>query len=491
MENSTEIKDALDFLYKNYSDDKVNNNKYIISTEEILIQDNYISKSMKQSAFKNVIYKDSIFENVALTGSTFDKVKFINTKLIGNSFANCNFYNTEILGSSEAFTANNFSQSNFENCLFKSAKLFRSGILNTLFHRCQFTENIFQGSTLEGTQFISCNFNNCDFSNVNLDYTLFSKNIYNNLTFPFYQIAYIIGAADFICESNQNIFAKAGDKKITIIEYLKQIDNLILYYLDKDEFFPTCNLYIVKKDYNKAKEYLIQGILKSLENKNFRMISNFCRLAKYHGIADETIKNKIMQSMDDFIQSNNIPESQLNYYLIYIGNIKALLNEGASNTVTLNYSIKTNTSKNNAEGVKYVNEMLNKFNIELSKLNGIHGYEVSIANHSPFEIVLNIISSIIAFPSAVYAVMEIVTKIKNSYSKKNKEDIIQIDVDTQRKYIDERIERMKNEMLVLNNKFKNKNLKKHIVEVTQSLKTDLEELYTKDVMIFKIRKKED
>ena len=39
--------------------------------------------------------------------------------------------------------------------------------------------------------------------------------------------------------------------------------------------------------------------------------------------------------------------------------------------------------------------------------------------------------------------------------------------------------------------FSDKELDEHIVEVTQSLKTDLEELYSKDIMIYKIRKKEN
>ena len=68
---------------------------------------------------------------------------------------------------------------------------------------------------------------------------------------------------------------------------------------------------------------------------------------------------------------------------------------------------------------------------------------------------------------------------------------MEIDADIQRKYVDERIERMKRDIIQLRKIYSDKELDEHIVEVTQSLKTDLEELYSKDIMIYKIRKKEN
>lgn len=490
MGYSDEFKEALMFLDAHYHDSNVNNNKDIVFSDETVIKECYRFKSMKQSAFKNVVYADSLFENVALTGSSFDNIKYINTKLIGCSFANCNFYNTEINGTRAAFSANNFSQSNFEQCVFRRIKFFRSGILNTVYHRCSFEKIKFRGSILEGSQFVGCNFKNCDFANVNVDYTLFSKNDYDHIVFPFYQIAYVIGAADILRDEAQKVFVKAGEKTVSSKEYLNQIQNLILYYLDKREFFPACNLCITQNNYIKAKEYLLNGIVRALENKNFRMISNFCRLAKYHGIADENIKQKIIRSLNDFIQSGGIPESQLNYYLIYIGNIKNLLNEGASETVTLNYTIRTDVNKNSKDGVCYVNDIVSKLNVELSKLENIDGFEVSITNHSPYEIAVDVITVLIMIPSAVEAVMNLFTKIKNKFSNKyNKTNAKKFDMDIRKKYVDERIERMKRDMLELRKKYKGRELDDHIIEVTQSLKTDLEELYSKDIMICEIKKR--
>ena len=173
---------------------------------------------------------------------------------------------------------------------------------------------------------------------------------------------------------------------MNIKEAKEEIVRSVEIYLDKNEYFLVCNLCIAQKNYNDARLFLLDGITKALTERNFRMISNFCQLAKYHGIINDKIKRKIAKAMDEFIQADYIPESQLNYYLIYIGKIKTLINEGSGETVTLNYSIRTNTCKKNEDGVNYVNELVNKLNVDLSQLDNVKGFEVSISNHSPFEI---------------------------------------------------------------------------------------------------------
>ena len=141
-----------------------------------------------------------------------------------------------------------------------------------------------------------------------------------------------------------------------------------------------------------------------------------------------------------------------------------------------------------------VNNMVNKLTDELSKLENIKGFEIKVSNHSPYEIALAIIGLILALPSAIEAVMQLIAKTKE-YINQNKSNsskgaFVEIDTDTQKKYVDERIERMKNDLLQLIKKSKKAELKTHIVEVTQSLKTDLEELYSKDIMICKFKRKE-
>ena len=138
--------------------------------------------------------------------------------------------------------------------------------------------------------------------------------------------------------------------------------------------------------------------------------------------------------------------------------------------------------------------MVSRLNIALSALESTQGYEVTITNHSPFEIAIAVITLMASLPSAVESVMNIITDIKNKKTLLKKEKgayYERVDVETEKKYVDERIDRLKAELLLLNKQYSERELDEHIVEITQSLKTDLEELYSKDVMLYRLRKKRD
>lgn len=479
---------AIKYLSENYYDPQVNNNKFMGANEspEMVIKDNYRFISMKQSVFKNIKFDNSIFENVALTGSFFDNVTFNKTDLLGSSFANCDFYHTKIYGENKELSANNFSQSNFEECELKDATIYNTGMLSALFHNCLLEKIIIRGSTIEGTKFLGCHFSECDLSHVNLDYTFFNKSTFSGTTLPFYQIPYIIGFADFINDDTQIVSIRADEKIILPKEYGNQFDNLIYYFLDKGEYFPACNLCIAKRDYDSAKAFLIDGIKKAITTRNFRVISYFCQLGRLHGILDDKIKYKINKAMDEFIRSNDVPESQLNFYLIYIGNIKNILNEGSTDSITLNYTISTRICKNDKDGVKFINDMVNDLNVSISSMEDVEGYQISVSNHSPFEIIVQVIGFIGSVAAIADSVWKIISSLKN---KKNRKHMVQVDKDTYVKYIDARVDQLKETLLRLNEQYSKKALSAHIKSVTQSLKTDLEELYSKDVMIFKVESK--
>ena len=486
MQADGKAAEALKFLGEKYADARVNNNISIVGNirESVVISENYVRIGMKQSYFKNIRYEESFFTNVALTGSKFDSVEFSKCNFNGSSLANCNFYNVGITGNGSPYNANNLSLSDFENCRLKLVEFTQTGVLSALFHNCKLTEVTFRGSTLEETQFISCEMKNCDFGHVNLDYTLFSNNNYIDVVFPFYQTAYIIGAADFLNDPKQFVKFVVGDREINKKEYLSQVDNLIYFYLDKNEYFPVCNIYLVKKDFVSAKQYLLEGITRYLLLKDLRMISNLCRLAKYHGIIDESVKSKIFEEIDKFIQSDEVPDTQLNFYLIYIERLKALLNSGAHNSLTVKYTINTDVDKSDKNGLKYVNRLVKTLNKNLAGTEGVNGFNVSLASFSPCILSVDVVLSAIRYaPLVIASVIRIVSTVKKIIRMRKAKEI---DNDLSTKYLDERIERARYELLNIVQKCKSRTLNKHITDITQSLKTDLEEFYTKDVMLFKL-----
>lgn len=487
-EENVKIAQALEYLSTHYPEPRLNSNKYVGSTAskpEVISGISYVRTGMKQSKFSHVIYDSCSFENVALTGSDFRSVTFRNTLFTGNSFACCDFYNAEIDGNRcGPFVANNFSLSNFEHCRFSNIRLVNSGMLSSLFHNCTFDGMTIQSSTLEGTSFINCHMASCDISSVNIEYSHFSRTVLEDVLFPFYQFPYVIGAADYMTAAESGISLRAGDKTLSMAEYREQISRLILYFEDKRQYFPMCNLCIAQNYKQGAKRYLLDGISTALEHCDFRLIRYFCQLALHHNILDEFTRQRILQSMDDFLQSEDIPEAQLNSYMTYVGNIRTLLQSGGARSIALHYNIKTNVSRDDPSGVQYVNDLLTELNQSLSQSELKTGFQVSVANYSPYEIAVTILSAVGSAASIASLIWMTIDAVREHHVKKR---MLPVDVETYRNFVDAKVDCLRSDLLRLQKEYSQRTFSKYIKEVTQQLKTDLEELYSKDILIFKVK----
>lgn len=487
-ERQEKIQQSLEFLAAQYPDPKVNSNKSVggsAGQHEKLYRIDYIRAGMKNSVFQWLIYDNCTFENVALTGSRFRSIIFQGTTLIGNSFAYCDFFDVEFNGNDcKSYEANNFSLCNFESSRFSNVRLVSSGMLSSLFHNCVFSNTVFRSSTLEGTGFVNCHLAGCDLGSVNVEFSRFSKTVLDAVCFPFYQFPYVIGAADYISASDSTVTLRAGEKTLPISEYRLQLDNLILYFLDKHEYFPICNLYIAKGMVEEAKSALLDGISDALAIHDFRMIQYFCQLALHHDILDEFTRYRIVQDMDRFLQTKEIPESRLNNYMAHVGKIRTLLHSGASNSVSLHFNVKTNVFRDDPEGVQYVNKLFYDINQTLAQADGQNGFQVMAANYCPYEIVIDVLSAVGSAASIASLIWMAIGAVQDRRSQERR---VEVDIDTYRGYVDAKIDCLRADLQRLQGQYSQRRFNKYIDEVTQQLKTDLEELYSKDIMIFKVK----
>jgi len=487
-EQQARINRALDLLNAQYPDPKVNSNKSVGGTAEqpeVIYGITYVRTGMKQSAFQHLTYDTCKFENVALTGSQFRSVSFLNTLLNENSFACCDFYDVAIDGSGcKCFNANNFSLSSFEQCKFSCLQLVSSGMLGSLFHNCSFKNSVFRSSTLEGTNFINSHMVACDFSSVNVEFTCFARTVLEGVRFPFYQFPYVIGAADYISATDEGVTLCAGEKVLPVSEYRQQVDNLILYFLDKNEYFPMCNLYIAKGAVQEAKRTLLDGISTALDHNDFRMVRYFCQLALHHDILDEFTRQRIVQDVDNFLQAKDIPESRLNDYMTHVGSIRTLLRSGSANSVSLHFNIKTHVLRDDPEGVQYVNALFHDLNQALSHTDGQNGFQVMVSNYCPYEIAVTVLSAVGSAAPIASLIWMTIDAVKAHRSHKRH---VEVDIDTYRSYVDAKIDCLRSDLLRLQSQYSQRRFSKYIDEVTQQLKTDLEELYSKDIMIFRVK----
>ena len=488
-EKQIAIANALSALQEQYPDMRVNNNKSIGTTEQQeLDNESYIRQSMKRSTITNIKFTQGKFIKNAFSDSYFQSVQFTHNILKGNGFVCCNFIDTNFEGGEEAYIANNFSQSNFTRCFFENVIISESSLLQILFHSCTFSNVCIQSSTLEGTRFLGGSLKDVNLGQVNIEFVEFMDTSLSNITFPFYQFPYIIGIVDYMAETNANIYLCVNERNISLDEYRNQIDNLILYYESLLEYFPMCNLQIIRGMIGDAKNTLLNGINRALIAMDFRMIHHFCRLAQRHNLLDEVTINRILKAIEGKLTDSNIIPERLNDCIIHAGEIRKILLNERRNGITYNFHIKTNVQKNDNEGVIYINTLCNQLNDALSQNSyGQKGFEIAIANHSPFEIIIDVIcaaGSVATIAQLIWSVVE--------HHKSHKSDVsatiagyAPMDTHLYQNYIDTRIDLCKEQLLNLKDKYSSKKLNRHIEEITQKLKTDINELYDKDIMIFK------
>lgn len=191
-----------------------------------------------------------------------------------------------------------------------------------------------------------------------------------------------------------------------------------------------------------------------------------------------------MQEVNNFLQAKDIPEARLNDYMTHVGNIRALLRSGGSNSVSIQFNIKTHVLRDNPEGIQYINTLVHDLNQTLSQADGQNGFQVMVANYCPYEIIVNILSAVGSVASIVSLIWAAIDAVKKHRPQK---DYVEVDVDTYRNYVDAKIDCLRADLLRLHGQYSQRRFNKYIDEVTQQLKTDLEGLYSKDIRIFKVK----
>lgn len=493
MDNTkSEMQKAIQFLAENYPSQTMNNNKSIGGDErETLSDEKYNKKSMKRSNIYNIDYLNCSFINVAFADSFFHGVRFVNNTLEGNSFVYCNFVDCTFSNDNKELlcSANNFSQSNFTNCTFNGFELVSSGLLQSLFNNCKFEHGCLKSSTMEGSRFLGGSMLKFDLSHMNVEFIELSGTLLKDVSFPFYQFPYVIGMADYILNFNTAITLYADDLKVPMQEYIRCIPNLILFYEDKAEYFPICNLQIASNDQESAQKSLLKGIDSALEKTDFRMVKYYCRLAQRHNLLDEVTAQRILNRIENELTTEHLLPEQLNESITHVGEIREIIKREKKNKIHYNFRIRTNINKEDENGIAYINSLCNNLNTTLSKSPSYHeGFEVAVSNYSPFEIVIDIICAAGAIATIAQLVWNIVEAHKTS--KKDETEIAlegyrQVDSSIYHQLVGTRIDLCKEQLLNIKDKYSERKLNQYITEITQKLKTDIIELYDKDIMIFK------
>lgn len=491
---------SIRYLEDFYPDYLVNNNLEITNYHSPLKKQKIIKQSVKRSSINGVVISNSEIINSAFSGSFFQDTEFNNDHINGNSFV-CSVFKHFKLQSESLFqyASNNFSQSYFEECQFVNSEFINSTWLNSEIIHSEFENCRITSCTLEGTIFRDCMLKDVEMGNANLDYMIIKNSKLMNVVFPFYQFAYIIGIEKYIKEINKEnkIVFKAGNKVVSLDEYKRNIENLMYYYYERNEYFPICNLFYSIGDIRNASKFLLIGISQALDNSDFRLIRHFCKMGKFYSLLDYDTTNKIKSRLDTYLKNKTFSNNELNQTLIKISEINNLLNEKTMGKTFLQIELQTNVDREDSNSQEKIENLISDCRFILQNpIFALDGHTISEINYCPITLSFTILGAIANLATIAGVLQQYFVSIKTIKTTSSRsiaqqicekyKNIHQVDIDTRIKLAKSEIEKSMLEVKYYKGQNSGKKYDSFIENITQKIIGDVQGILDKEMLVFSI-----
>lgn len=384
------IQKSLQNLQQNLSDHDVQNGSVFQVVNGADICHDYTRNSLKRINANDCRFNKSIFKAVAAVGSKFSNVHFQQCDFSASNFQYCNFDNVYFQENSFA-TGANFSHSIFMECHFDSIDIRECTFFDCQFHGCTFLSSNINSITLENSLFSHCTIRDMDLAHLNLEYTQIAETSMQEIILPPYQVAYIIGGPSYLFSTNDSIFVYTDNGKISITQYKKMVEDLLIYYHLQNEFFPMANIMIGFHEYEKAQVYIQEGIREAFDYFDFRMVKHYCKLAISCDYFSHTQLKFIYDLITELSYQKELGAKELHSYFINIGEIRELLLNTSDNKERVEFVIKTDIDK---DDLISVNELYNRISKILKECcSADHIDFVELRHNSPYELLITCIDT--------------------------------------------------------------------------------------------------
>lgn len=412
-----QINNAFINLRNNLPDKDVQNGFIFQIVNGAEITQDYSQKSLKRVHADHCKFNQSIFKAVAAVGSKFSDVHFRKCDFSASNFQYCFFDKVKFFDNTYA-SGSNFSHSVFIECIFENIDLKESTFFDCQFHNCSFKYGNINSITLENSTFYNCSIQNLNLAHLNLEYTKIEETTMKNVILPPYQIAYVIGGPSYFFTTTDNIFIYTDKGNITVEKYIKNKDDMIIYYYSQHDYFPLANIMIGLYEYDEAWNYIQKGIREAFDYFDFRMVKHFCKLAisckKFSHIQLKFLYNLIT----GLSYQKELGSEELHSYLINIGEIRELLLNTAVDKERAEFIIKTSIDKDDLEGI---NELYNNINHILKKYcSAEHIDSIELRHNSPYELLITCIDTLpnlmLLIPT-IYGLLTVGGKALDVYEK--------------------------------------------------------------------------
>lgn len=332
------------------------------------IESKFESSDGLLSRFHHCFFYDCLFDNCDLRYCDIFSSSFLKKqeKSIVNS---CNF-------SFGNFIDSCFDNTNFEGCSFRQMQFENSSFKSCLMLHC----------SIEQSNIKNCLFENLDLRKVGVRYCTFEDTTFNNVIFHILDLPKNYGLIQQLQNSTSSVLvAYENNKTMSLEEAIEYLHKLIPYYLEKQYFYETINIFALYGEYEKIINTLPIAFQNVITNCDFAALLDLCSLIVKMKICTENQLREFYTLIKQFIIPNNFPYYLRKSYNTYIENIKHILVDNPYENPEANILIKTNI---NSIGDCDMGKLLLSIESNIEKNVPNVSTSIQLTHHSPYDILI-------------------------------------------------------------------------------------------------------
>ena len=292
--------------------------------------------------FYNCCFTKSRFDNFDCSDYFFSSCEFLNCTIENSNFSylgavdytNCK--NTILINSS--FDYSILEDVTFEGLLIKACHLGCSTIKNCTINNVNVNCSDFVGSIIENSTITNIELNETD-----IQYVEFSNVKASGVTFLIEDILHCFNGIDMIEKNKHTVKLRLFDtsRKISGDEFINSLRLMMPYLYSINDYFSLANICMYYGESQKAFEYILLGLKYNLEQRDFKVIRYFCKLATSTPLFSYKDLKTLYQALESNEISSNLTRFEYRRYINELAEIKHILIENPSAQIQMNITIKT------------------------------------------------------------------------------------------------------------------------------------------------------
>lgn len=376
---------------------------------------NYTLGRVSHSYFSDCTFQNASLNKVAGPGSIFSRVFFQNTDLCNSGFQNSTLTDCK-------YQDCNMKSSNMSNCYISGTEwvgcdLQGLNLSGSYLKSCSFYYNTSNPGNLGDCIFDAVHFEGHRLTNMNLEFSHFKNITMDKVVLPFSQMPYIFGGLTYLLNTRDNVRISSHINKedsISIEEYAKVLNDMIIFYSYKKEYFPLANILLAMHYEKEAWKSILAGIVTASEQKDFRMCKYFCELIALEGKFTPKQMHSLYQALINNAPIQTLSEAQYYEYSHYIPEIRALLIDNPSKkphgTLKLSTNILNADSKNLSVLLFCMDSFLHLECCPLEKTS------IEITHNSPVSVIIHLCGNPIIVLSVMNLILITISKVCKIYN---------------------------------------------------------------------------